>query len=131
MDLFWPTMAVFGMFILRLGVPLTITVAVGYWLRRLDDRWQAEALARQAEAAVARQQGEPAIEMFRVIGKNCCEVNNCPEGTFHCCPAHQNADMPCWMARYRAEGRLPAKCYRCQLFSARRVRNYEQEKIAV
>ena len=41
-------LAVVGMFILRLGVPLVITLMVGYWLRQLDARWQAEALARKA-----------------------------------------------------------------------------------
>jgi hypothetical protein len=31
------------MFVLRLGVPLLITVAIAYGLKRLDARWQAEA----------------------------------------------------------------------------------------
>jgi len=129
MDVFWPTIVVLGMFILRLAVPVAITIAVGYWLRRLDDRWQAEALARQAETAVASQPSEPVIEMFRVIDRNCCDYNNCPEEKYECCPAHQNPDVPCWMARYRAEGRLPAKCYRCQLFSARRIQEYDRPKV--
>jgi len=34
-----------GMFVLRLGVPLAITLAVGYLLRRLDAKWQAESEA--------------------------------------------------------------------------------------
>lgn len=37
------------MFVLRLGVPLLITVAIAYGLKRLDARWQAEA-ENQAEA---------------------------------------------------------------------------------
>ena len=37
---------VLGLFLLRLGVPLAVTLAVGYWLRRLDNKWQAEARAR-------------------------------------------------------------------------------------
>lgn len=35
-----------GMFVLRLGVPLAITLAVGYLLRRLDAKWQAESEAQ-------------------------------------------------------------------------------------
>ncbi len=31
------------MFVLRLGVPLLITVAIAYGLKRLDTKWQAEA----------------------------------------------------------------------------------------
>lgn len=39
---------ILGMFILRLGVPLAVTLAVGYWLRHLDAKWKAEAPAREA-----------------------------------------------------------------------------------
>jgi hypothetical protein len=35
-------MIVAAMFVLRLGVPLAITLAVGYLLRRLYAKWQAE-----------------------------------------------------------------------------------------
>jgi hypothetical protein len=42
------------MFVLRLGVPLLITVAIAYGLKRLDARWQAEAENQaQAEPTVA------------------------------------------------------------------------------
>ena len=33
------------LFILRLGIPVLVTVAIAYGLRRLDARWQAEAEA--------------------------------------------------------------------------------------
>ncbi len=41
------------MFVLRLGVPLLITVAIAYGLKRLDAKWQAEAEQdTQAETTV-------------------------------------------------------------------------------
>jgi hypothetical protein len=43
------------MFVLRLGVPLLITVALAYGLKRLDAKWQAE--------AENGSQTEPAAEM--------------------------------------------------------------------
>ena len=43
------------MFVLRLGVPLLITVALAYGLKRLDAKWQAE--------AENGTQAEPAAEM--------------------------------------------------------------------
>jgi hypothetical protein len=111
---------ILGMFILRLGVPLAITLAVGYWLRRLDAKWQAEALARQA-TSLARQklEAEPKIEVFRVIGQPCWVLKDCPQVLYAQCPAFQQAEIPCWLSRYRAEGSLPAKCYHCELFSPR------------
>ncbi len=51
---------IIGMFVLRLGVPLLITLLVGVWLRRLDDKWQAEAEAYQeAESEAAQQKQVP------------------------------------------------------------------------
>jgi len=46
--------AVVGIFVLRLGLPLAITLAVGYWLRQLDAKWQVEAQARKAHSTPAR-----------------------------------------------------------------------------
>jgi len=48
-------LAVVGIFLLRLGVPLAITLAVGYWLRRLDAKWEAEALGQWEEEEVPAQ----------------------------------------------------------------------------
>lgn len=42
------------MFVLRLGVPLLITLAIAYGLKRLDTKWQAEAEhPTDAESAAA------------------------------------------------------------------------------
>lgn len=43
MDQLLEVAVITGMFVLRLGVPLAITLAVGYLLRRLDAKWRAEA----------------------------------------------------------------------------------------
>jgi len=125
MDTWMQIAAVIGMFILRLGVPLAITIGVAYWLGRLDAKWQAEALARKADAALARQEAgvEPVIEMFTLIDQPpCWEKKGCPDCVLVDCPAHQHAELPCWLARLRAEGRLPQSCYRCELFTARQIR---------
>ncbi len=124
MDWWLQTMAVVGMFMLRLGVPLAITVVVGYMLRRLDTKWQAEAMARQADVAVAKteaSQAEPALAMFKVIDQPCWIFKDCPEPSYKQCPAYEYPDLPCWMARLRTEGRLPSPCHRCGLFNAGKV----------
>ncbi len=38
-----------GMFLLRFGVPAAIVIGVGYLLKRLDKRWEAEAWAEQQD----------------------------------------------------------------------------------
>ena len=62
MDALLQTAIIVGMFTLRLGIPLAITLLVGYWLRRLDNKWQAEAKARQETETIRveeRQTPEP------------------------------------------------------------------------
>ncbi len=102
-----------GLFILRLAVPITITAMIVYGLRRLDARWQAEA---EAEAHHALQIALPPPPTVRVATKPCWECNGCPEELRRNCPAYQLAALPCWLARLRVEGRLPAKCYGCKQF---------------
>lgn len=119
---------VLGLFILRLGIPLAITLAVGYGLRRLDSRWQAEALARQAEAVLARQQSgpEPAVEMFKIISRPCWVLKQCPEATYTMCPACRYSELPCWLARFRTEGRLSHACYQCDMFTAEKIARHSR-----
>lgn len=140
MDWLWQTAIIVGIFILRLGAPLAITVAVGYWLRRLDTKWQAEALAWRAtnlaqqaikaerEAKIqakiqaetkAEIDAEPVLDMLYVIEQPCWVFNQCPKALYCQCPAYQSPNLPCWMARYRANHALPAKCYTCELFTPR------------
>lgn len=94
MDWLVDTAAMVGFFVLRLGVPLAITFAVAYGLKRLDARWQREAQERSASLAdmIASQ-----------------------------CPYAGQTNPVCWMARRQAEGRLAADCRACSRFSLRQV----------
>ena len=51
-------LSVIGMFLLRVGVPLAITVGVVYLLKRLDRRWEMEARAEQRAGRVTEQPAE-------------------------------------------------------------------------
>ncbi len=109
------------LFLLRLGVPVGITLGVGYWLRRLDKKWQAEAASRQATALARREiERRPQMRTFGTRQNPCWLINQCAVADRECCPAFLNSRVPCWMARYLAGGRLPAKCYSCALFVPRR-----------
>lgn len=110
-------LAVMGMFIVRIGVPLAITVAVGMWLRRLDQKWEAEAQAQMAsERAV-----EHDVKIVTVVEEPCWKVNNCSESKRSACPASQFPSLPCWMARLREEGHLPGECSHCKMFAPKQV----------
>ena len=46
-------LAVAGLFVLRVGIPLLIMVGLVYLLKRLDRRWEADARAAQQRESVA------------------------------------------------------------------------------
>jgi hypothetical protein len=105
-------LAVTGIFLLRLGVPLLITLAVGYGLRRLDARWQAEAQARLEQEEVPAE-----LKALARPEQPCWEIKGCDEASRARCPACKTLDIPCWVARLRATGQLPAACHNCDLFN--------------
>jgi len=108
-----------GLFVLRIGLPLVIIFGLGYGLRRLDARWQAEAMAQHATDLAKQAEAEPNIEIIKIIDPPCWVTNNCPKSDFVQCAAYKNPGTPCWLARYRAEGHLPARCYLCPRFAPR------------
>ena len=88
------TAAMVGMFVLRLAIPLAITIAIGYGLKRLDARWQREAQERSASLA-------------DVIALTCQYAGK--------------TSPVCWAVRRQAEGQMAAECRSCSLFALRRV----------
>lgn len=116
------------LFVLRLGVPLLITLALGYFLKRLDARWQAEArqerMVRESAApskpvAVPKPVGQrpfqPLIALQSSGAMPCWMVKGCTDAMRAACAATHQPNVPCWQARTIAEGRLPAECKGCDV----------------
>ena len=56
-------LALAGLFVLRVGVPLLIMVGLVYLLKRLDRRWEADARATQQRAQATEQPAvQPAVQ---------------------------------------------------------------------
>lgn len=108
MDQLFEALIVAGMFLVRLGVPLAITLAIAYALRRLDIRWQAEAMK-------ARHPAQALLE------EPCWTQKGCDPKRRTLCPAFQRPDLPCWRARHLVEGRLPSECQTCGRFALGQV----------
>jgi hypothetical protein len=134
-----------GMFVVRIGIPLGVVLLLGYFLKRLDRRWEAEARAERAAAAAAEQPAaQPAAPrpvrrsgvdipgpqlpfepvplripqpgLVLIDGRHCWDVKGCSEQSKAKCPATQHPDMPCWQARMESEGRMPDACPDCDIF---------------
>jgi len=142
-----------GMFALRFGVPLLIVVGLGYLLKRIDRRWEAEARAQQ-QAEAGEQPGVrpiaplpagrqaplkrvpppelPFVPPPRMVkgaeagaplgalafqsGKRCYDYRDCEESRRSQCPAAGQPHLPCWQARFDAEGQMPEECADCAMF---------------
>jgi hypothetical protein len=108
LDSLTQALVIISLFLLRLGVPVAITAAVAYFFHRLDARWQREAEAMPAAAAV---------RLAAAAQKPCWEEKGCSEQQRANCPACKFTDLPCWLARLKVEDRLPAACPSCSRFA--------------
>jgi hypothetical protein len=86
-------------FVVRLGIPVFLTVLIVHFLRILDERWQLEGKTLPAQVE------KPA----------CWEIKNCPPGAWKDCPGY-TSPLPCWQARRMANGYLREECFACKIF---------------
>jgi hypothetical protein len=135
-------MAVIGMFLLRVGVPLGITVGMVFLLKRLDQRWEMEARAERKAGKVVEQPAgvpvapskpvpspelpfvpppavpdrriQPGVSAGQAVQRGLSAKTSRSEKAQ--CSAPQNPDKPCWQARFDAEGQIPEECVTCDIF---------------
>jgi hypothetical protein len=104
-------------FVLRCIVPLAITVAIGYLMNRLVDRWEAEETAAQ-EGTAGIEPVMPAAKKAASTTRSlpCWIVRNCDEEKRASCPAYLEPSLPCWIARLLSEGKQPDNCPDCPIY---------------
>jgi len=84
--------------LVRLAIPIVVTAALIYFLRKLDAHWQSEA------------QLPPVIEKPR-----CWEIKGCsPEQVENCIAS--KSPLPCWQAYRLPNGYLREECISCTVF---------------
>jgi len=86
---------------LRLAIPIGITAIAIYFLRRLDNRWQAEA--------------EEQLLLPVVEKEKCWECNDCLPEMRAACAGYQS-EQPCWQALRKENGYLQERCLGCDVF---------------
>ncbi len=84
---------------LRLVIPLLITMAAVYFLRKLDSRW--------------KEEGEP--HAGAVEKPACWEINKCPSEARAKCVGFLSP-LPCWQVRRLSNGYLREECLTCTVF---------------
>ncbi len=86
--------------LLRIGIPVAVTILVIVLLRRLDRRWQKESLVL------------PVVQPV----KPCWEIKGCPKEKSEKCPATAHPEIPCWQVFRSQTGRLKEACLDCDVF---------------
>jgi len=85
--------------IVRLAIPISITILLIVLLHKLDGRWQKEAQ-----------------HLMPVLQKpECWKIKNCtPDQRLNCIGAQ--SPLPCWQAYRLPNGYLNEKCLTCEVF---------------
>jgi hypothetical protein len=86
--------------LLRIGIPVTVTVLAFVFLRRLDEHWQKEA---QAIPVISPQ-------------RPCWELKGCSDEKRKNCPAFSQSNIPCWQVFRTKNGLLREDCLGCDEF---------------
>ncbi len=89
--------------LIRIGIPVGITVLIVMWLYRLDARWQEEAEREVAEVK------EPENQI------HCWEIKNCSPEKIVNCPAYIHKETPCWQVFRQKNGFLRESCIGCNV----------------
>ena len=99
---FWSdTFVVVSMFLLRVGIPIALTIALGKWLEKK--------LAPRQERAAPRANA-------KVIQLHCWDVRRCAPAVRAQCSAYQHPELPCWLAIQADGGRVRAECFACSFY---------------
>jgi len=98
-------LVLFGL-VVRLGIPVGITLLVVRWLAGLDARWQAE----------ARRDALRLSSGTRVGNIGCWDVKHCKPEQIAKCPAFAHKETPCWQLFRQKNGALREGCIGCDVF---------------
>jgi hypothetical protein len=86
--------------VLRVILPLGVTLVVAWILKRFDDQWRSESLADSLRMAGS-------IETL-----HCWDFAGCRPEVRSSCRAFNNQDQPCW-EMMRSRGQLQEACKAC------------------
>ncbi len=89
--------------LLRVAIPIAVTLTFIKLLKWLDERWKEE----------SDLEGDKVAQVRNV---SCWEINECPAEQRAACKAYNNPDKPCWQVFRDKNGRLQERCIGCDIF---------------
>jgi hypothetical protein len=95
-----------GWALLRFGLPILFSILLFQFLKRLDERWEAEAEEVREKTGVGSL----------VPKVRCWILNDCPQERMEKCPAYLEQGIPCWQHFRTTEDGLKEDCLGCDVF---------------
>ena len=97
-------------FLIRIGIPVVLTMLLAWILRKLDAQWRDDAISYREEAITKAEQDI----YYTIWARNpCWENNDCSPETRLKCKAYQQNEKPCWEV-YRTNGSYSKNCESCE-----------------
>ena len=96
--------------LVRLAIPIAITLVLVCFLRKLDARWQAEAQ----------------LQPMPLQKPECWKIKDCPLEQQKNCIA-RTSSLPCWQVFRTPNGYLREECLTCKVFHDAPVPSIEDE----
>lgn len=112
-------MVILGMFFLRIGVPIIVTIGLGAWLenklRPADFQRTPQRIPRGKIIPFPRAQTGAHVATVPVV--HCWEAKQCDPAKRAQCAAYQRPDLPCWLALQTTGGKVRPECPDCEFYA--------------
>jgi len=104
------------MFVLRIGVPIALTLLVGRWLeKKLAPREEGQVETTRRFTTRTTQSGG------KIIQVHCWDVKRCAPAKLAQCAAYKRPDLPCWLAIQAEGGKLREECFTCTFYKPQNI----------
>jgi hypothetical protein len=111
------SLMVVSLFVVRLGVPVAITLLLIWGFRQIDRRWLGTSKTVVPAPLVGLTANAETGECNPALGP-CWEFKACPEAKREKCVVYQTKAERCWLCHLQTDGRVPGQCRTCGLFAA-------------
>ncbi len=110
-DTLTESLTVLGMFVVRIGVPVAITLVLGWWLEKKLRPPETDQNSKIIQLDTARQ-----AKSSKVIQLHCWDFKHCDAAHVAQCAAYKHPELPCWLAIQVEGGKVREECFTCALY---------------
>lgn len=110
-DTMTESLAVLAMFVVRIGIPVAITLVLGWWLEKKLRPPDADQNGKIVRLDTARH-----AKSSKVIQLHCWNMKHCDSAKVAQCAAYKHPELPCWLALQVEGGKVREECFTCALY---------------